>query len=356
MFNNTTGNYNTASGSGALYIQHHGRPTTRPAGYEALNYNTTGNNNTASGNCGVVLQHHGRATTRLAEIGALYSNTTASDNTASGVQRLTYNTTGDNNTASGYNALLDNTTGVNNAAVGFKAMQNNVAGSNNTALGTVALLKSTGSNNIAVGSGAGSSLTTGNNNIDLGSPGSNADAGTLRLGTNGLQTNAYIAGVSGVTVGGGVPVVVDANGHLGTMTSSARFKDDIQSMDAASESILALRPVTFRYKPELDSEGIAQYGLVAEEVEKVNPALVARDAAGKAYTVRYDAINAMLLNEFLKQREAFQQERRRNATALTAQASAIAELKAALTRQQEVTAALAARLEGPAVTIPGVGR
>jgi hypothetical protein len=128
------------------------------------------------------------------------------------------------------------------------------------------------------------------------------EAKTIRIGTTGKQTNAYIAGISGATVGTGVTVIVDTNGHLGTMTSSARFKDEIKPMDKASEAILSLRPVTFHYKRDLDPEGIAQFGLVAEEVEKVNPDLVARDEQGKPYTVRYEAVNAMLLNEFLKAR------------------------------------------------------
>src|SRR5207253_4718610 len=111
----------------------------------------------------------------------------------------------------------------------------------------------------------------------------------------------FIAGISGATVAGGVSVIIDSNGHLGTVTSSARFKDGIKPMDKASEAILALQPVTFRYKHELDPEGIAQFGLVAEQVEKVNPDLVARDEQGKVYSVRYEAVNAMLLNEFLKE-------------------------------------------------------
>ena len=117
-------------------------------------------------------------------------------------------------------------------------------------------------------------------------------------------------GISGATVAGGVGVIIDTNGHLGTVVSSERFKDNVQPMDKASEAILALEPVTFRYKHELDPDGIPQFGLVAEDVEKVNPDLVARDANGKAYTVRYEAVNAMLLNEFLKEHKAFLQEQR----------------------------------------------
>src|SRR5205814_1708324 len=115
------------------------------------------------------------------------------------------------------------------------------------------------------------------------------------------QTDAFIAGISGVTVAGGVGVIIDSSGRLGTVVSSERFKDAIIPMDKASEAILALKPVTFRYKHDLDPAGIPQFGLVAEDVEKVNPALVARDDEGKPYTVRYHAVNAMLLNEFLKE-------------------------------------------------------
>ena len=135
----------------------------------------------------------------------------------------------------------------------------------------------------------------------IGNGGVAGESGGLRIGTQGTQTSTYIAGISGVTVAGGVGVVVDTQGHLGTITSSARFKDNIEPMDKASEAIHALKPVTFRYKKELDPHGIPQFGLVAEQVEKVNPDLVARDEQGKPYTVRYEAVNAMLLNEFLKE-------------------------------------------------------
>src|SRR5439155_21594561 len=123
---------------------------------------------------------------------------------------------------------------------------------------------------------------------------------TIRIGKVGTQKAIFIAGISGTTVAEGVGVIVDTKGHLGTITSSERFKDEIKPMDKASEAILGLQPVTFRYKHELDPADIPQFGLVAEEVEKVNPDLVARDDQGKPYTVRYEAVNAMLLNEFLK--------------------------------------------------------
>ena len=148
-------------------------------------------------------------------------------------------------------------------------------------------------------------------NIAIGNRGVPGEAHTIRIGTTGTQTDAYIAGITGTTVPTGVPVIVDADGHLGTTTSSARFKEAIKPMDKASETILALKPVTFRYKHDLDPAGIPQFGLVAEEVAKVNPDLVARDEQGKPYTVRYEAVNAMLLNEFLKEHRKGQEQDRK---------------------------------------------
>jgi hypothetical protein len=163
------------------------------------------------------------------------------------------------------------------------------------------LLNTTGNNNIAVGYLAGSNLTTSDNNIDVGNNGVSGESNTIRIGTTGTRTATFIAGITGTTVAGGVGVLIGSNGRLGTINSSARYKENIQPMDKASETILALKPVMFRYNEELDPEGIPQFGLVAEEVEKVNPDLVARDEEGKPYTVRYEAVNAMLLNEFLKE-------------------------------------------------------
>jgi len=160
--------------------------------------------------------------------------------------------------------------------------------------------------------------TTGNNNIDIGNGGSAGESDTIRIGTTATQTNAFIAGISGVTVAGGVGVIIDTTGHLGTVVSSERFKDEIKPMDKASEAILALKPVTFRYKHELDPDGIPQFGLVAEQVEKVNPDLVVRDADGKINTVRYEAVNAMLLNEFLKEHRKVE-EQQKEIAALAAQ-------------------------------------
>src|SRR5438477_283183 len=241
---------------------------------------------------------------------ALISLTSGGYNTAIGFEALISNTSGSSNTAIGYLALWYNTIGNDNTANGEGALGFNTTGSSNTATGEGALAyNTTGSSNIALGSNAGVNLTTGSNNIDIGNKGKAGESDYIRIGTKGTHTHTLIAGISGATVAGGVGVIIDTNGHLGTVVSSERFKDAIEPMDKASEAILALKPVTFHYKHELDPEGIPQFGLVAEEVEKVNPDLVARDAEGKPYTVRYEAVNAMLLNEFLKEHKAFAEER-----------------------------------------------
>jgi uncharacterized coiled-coil protein SlyX len=172
---------------------------------------------------------------------------------------------------------------------------------------------------------AGENLTTGDNNIDIGNNGVGTDSNTIRIGTVGTQTATYVAGIFGTGVAG-VTVLVDSSGHLGVLTSSERFKDEIKPMDTASEAILALRPVTFRYKHEIDPNGIPQFGLVAEEVEKVNPDLVARDAQGKVFTVRYEAVNAMLLNEFLKEHRTVEELKANGAK----QEATIAQMKAGI--------------------------
>jgi len=209
--------------------------------------------------------------------------------------------TGNFNTACGYGALYQNRTGSGNTAIGYVALLNNIA-DNNTASGSSALRNnSSGSNNIALGNAAGINLTTGSNNIDIGNAGVGGEGRTIRIGTQGTQTRTFVAGISTTGVSGSA-VKVNSSGQLGVAPSSARFKQQIKPMDKTSEAILALKPVTFRYKKEIDADQTPQFGLVAEDVEKVNPDLVARDAEGKVYTVRYEAVNAMLLNEFLKAR------------------------------------------------------
>jgi hypothetical protein len=230
-------------------------------------------------------------------------------NTALGEGALVGLDSGSYNTATGASTLVLNDVGSYNTATGASALVNNTSGGSNTATGDEALFHNiTGSFNIALGAGAGSNLTTGDNNIDIGNTGAAGEANTLRIGTAGAHTNAYIAGIYQTTVAKGLVVVVDSTGHLGTKGSSERFKQNIKPMDKASEAILALKPVTFHYKKELDQEGIPQFGLVAENVEKVNPDLVARDDQGKIYTVRYEAVNAMLLNEFLKEHRKVEEQ------------------------------------------------
>jgi hypothetical protein len=253
----------------------------------------------------------------------------------SGVQALYNNSTGNQNTANGYGALSSNTTGVNNTGDGLEALYNNSTGGNNTAVGLTALLSNTtGSSNTALGLGAGSNLTTGSNNIDIGNAGVAAESNSIRVGTTGTQTATFIAGIRGVAVAGGQPVAVNANGQLGIRASSARFKENIKPMDKASEAILSLQPVVFRYKKEIDPNGAPQFGLIAEEVAKVDPDLVARDDEGKPFTVRYDEVDAMLLNEFLKEHRKVEEQDHK----LQEQEATIAQLKAAAAKQEAVNA------------------
>ena len=193
--------------------------------------------------------------------GALIANSTGASNTAVGVSALRNNTTAAFNTAVGHDALVDNN-GNFNTASGFQALLSNTIGHDNSAGGFQALANNTtGSSNIALGSKAGINLTTGSNNIDIGAPGVAAEANTIRIGKSGTQKKAFVAGIRGVTVASGVGVIVGTTGQLGTVVSSARFKEAIKPMDKTSEAILALKPVTFRYKQELDPDGIPQFGL-----------------------------------------------------------------------------------------------
>jgi len=333
LFSNTTGGFNTATGTVALYSNTSGVDNTA-IGYGALNSNTIGVYNTAIGSSALIRNTSGAQNTAIG-LEALLNNTTGEGNTATGVQALRSNSAGFRNTANGLSALAANTSGSQNTADGVNSLFRNTTGAANVAIGYNALFNNTtGGFNTALGPAAGSQLTTGSNNIDIANKGIAAEANTIRIGTTGTQTNTYIAGISGVTVAGGVGVITDSSGHLGTIVSSARFKEAIKPMDTASEAVLALKPVTFRYKHDLDPAGIPQFGLVAEEVEKVNRDLVARDEQGQPYTVRYEAVNAMLLNEFLKEHKAFVEEQRK-----------VQELEANAVRQQKQIEALTAGLQ-----------
>jgi hypothetical protein len=334
LYSNTTGSYNVANGDSALLSNTSGFQNVAD-GASALNANTTGYYNTAVGSVALLSNTTGHENTALGSFalesntigidnvaigGALVFNTSGSYNVASGDGALHQNTTGDNNVANGSYALYSNTTGHENTANGLQALYSNTTGVSNAANGANALYyNTTGSNNVALGFNAGLNLTAGDNNIDIGNEGVAGESNTIRIGTQGTQTATFIAGIRGVPITGGQAVGVNASGQLGIRASSAQFKEAIKPMGKASEAILALKPVTFRYKQELDPKGSPQFGLIAEEVAKVNPNLVVTDDQGKPFTVRYDEVNAMLLNEFLK-------EHRKNEK----QESTIAELKAEL--------------------------
>ena len=357
LVNNTTGNANTAFGAEALVTNHTGTASTA-VGVNALHENNAGSNNTAVGTFALERNVDGNFNTATGYF-ALEANI-GSQNTATGFFALGYNTTGNANTAGGYGSLLSNTTGAENTAHGFDALYTNTMGTDNTADGAYALYSNssgnqnlasgvsalynnkaghdntaagfqalggntTGINNVALGSNAGLNLTTGSNNIVIGAnvPGVAAEANTIRIGKQGTQKKTLIAGIYGVPMSGST-VVVNSTGKLGVAASSARFKEAIKPIDRASEAVLALNPVSFRYKEDIDPDGIPQFGLIAEEVEKVNPHLVGRDEDGKANTVRYDAVNAMLLNEFLKEHRKVEEQQ-----------AMIGELKSAVAEQRK---------------------
>jgi Chaperone of endosialidase len=339
LLHNTDGSDNTATGFQALFNNTTGVNNTA-VGVNTLGDNTTGSGNTAIGNLALIFNDTGDSNTATGA-GALSNNTTGGDNTANGVLALSGNTIGNNNTAIGRIALSSNTNGGGNTANGFGALQLNINGNLNTATGFNALLSNTtGSFNIALGFSAGSNLTTGDNNIDIGSTGATGESGTIRIGAGGSQTRAFIAGIRGVTTGNAdaIPVLIDSVGQLGTMSSSRRFKDDIRPMDKASEAVLALKPVTFHYKS--DKTNRPEFGLIAEDVAAVNHDLVVRDDNGEIYTVRYDAVNAMLLNEFLKEHRKNEEQERTIAELKSGMTALLATVTEQAAQIQKVTAQL----------------
>ena len=300
---------NTAEGQAALLALSSGTFNTGVGFFSLLN-NTTGNLNTALGAVTLALNTTAEQNTAIGA-GALLSNTTGESNTANGALALLSNTTGIHNVAVGTNALTANTDASFNTAIGADALASNSMGQENTAVGATALMSNTsGLDNVAVGVGALHDNTTGANNIAVGlSAGFNQTTGTNNIyiggGPNGVpgeSNSCYIASIFGQTSADGVAVFINSDHKLGTATSSKRFKKDIRPMDSASKELFALKPVRFRYNQDVDAAGRTQFGLVAEDVEKVNPDLVVRDKEGKPYSVRYDQVNAMVLNEFLKAR------------------------------------------------------
>lgn len=267
---NATGQLNTAIGAGTLLANTSDENTA--TGAAALLSNATGGQNTATGAF------------------ALFSNTAGVRNTANGDRALYSNTSGGYNTAYGAGSLALSLEGVNNTSIGFNSLTSHTVGDGNTAVGFYALANHvSGDGNVALGIRAGAGVTTASNVICIGADGADVD------------NSCYIGNIFGSTSPNGVAVLVDSNGRLGTMTSSKRFKEAIKPMNEASQALFALKPVAFRYNREIDPAGTSQLGLVAEEVEEVNPDLVVHDRQGKPYSVRYDQITAMLLNEFLKE-------------------------------------------------------
>jgi endosialidase-like protein len=301
---------NTAEGQEALFSLTTGIYNTA-IGWLSLGSVTTGDLNTGVGAGTLVFNTANENSATGA--GALLSNTSGFRNTANGSFALANNTIGNNNTAVGSNALSSDTTGGSNTAIGHDALSNNATGNNNTAVGREALLgNTTGESNVAIGRGALANSTTGVSNLALGIDAGNqvtTASNVIAIGHTGADVSdtTWIDNVFGVTTQSGTtaPVVVSNTGQLGTVASSERFKKDIATMENASEAILSLRPVTFHYKS--DVKETPQFGLVAEEVAKVTPALVLPDKEGKPYTVRYEAVNAMLLNEFLKEHRKVEQ-------------------------------------------------
>jgi hypothetical protein len=278
---------NTAEGQSALLSRTTGTYNTALGIYSILSL-TDGNFCTGVG-AGTLLSNTADENTAIGA-GALFSHTDGGGNTANGAFALFSHTIGIDSTVVGDRALLLTTTGGFNTAIGQAAMLNNDSGSSNVAIGVQALGNNiSGSNNIVLGNVAGTGVTTANDVICIGTGGENIDS------------SCYIGGIFNATSSGGTAVFVNSSGKLGTSTFSQRFKEQIKPMEQASEALFALKPVSFHYKKEIDPRGANQFGLLAEEVEKVNPDLVVRDKEGKPYSVRYDQVNAMLLNEFLKE-------------------------------------------------------
>ena len=302
LFLDSSGSFNTGVGVGALVLNNADSNTA--VGAAALLLNTGGTENTAVGT------------------GVLVHNDTGSFNDGVGAFALSNNTAGNFNTAIGAQALNNNTTGGHNAAIGNGALFNNSTGEFNAAFGQGALnVNTTGNANVAIGVGAGGGVLTADNVICIGAT----------VSGNNVSNTCFIGNIRNVTTqnANAIPVLIDTAGQLGTASSSARFKTDIKCMNNASEAILTLKPVTFHYKS--DTSSTPQFGLIAEEVANVNPDLVVRDGNGEIYTVRYDAVNAMLLNEFLKEHRKVEEQQ-----------AAINELKSVAEQQhKEFQAAIA---------------
>jgi len=322
LFSLTTGDFNTAEGFAALLFNTTGFQNTA-TGVNALRNNTTGSSNTATG-VNTLFSNTTGFQNAATGVQALFSNTTGFHNAAAGFQALFSNTTGNHNTADGDNALVHTTTGIFNTAVGGHALDQNVTGSSNVALGFQAGFNITGNGNVCIGQNIG---------------GLSGESNVTRIGNIGSTAQSN-----------GVFVTVGAGGKLGFQVSSRRYKDDIKPMDKASEALFALKPVSFRYKQEIDPARSPDFGLIAEDVATVNPDLVARDEEGKIVTVRYQAVNAMLLNEFLKEHRKVEAQ----GCKLLEQEATIGQLKSTVAQQQRGMEVLTATLKEQAAQIQKV--
>jgi hypothetical protein len=329
LASNIDGSRNTAVGAGALTDNQVSGLTA--VGLDALSSNTTGLGNTAVGASALSNNMIGFSNTAVGSGALLNNDSTGSglgiNNTAVGAAALSSNTDGSANNAIGHDALGSNTTGRINQALGVNALRNNDSGDANVAIGTAALFNNvSGDDNTAVGQGTGSNIVAGSDNVYIGAgvQGPADESATTRIGDEAAVSACYVAGIIDSVVAGANVHINPATSQLSITASSARFKEDVKPMANASESLFALNPVTFRYKKNFDATGIPQFGLVAEEVAKVNRDLVLLDRDGKPYTVRYEEVNAMLLNEFLKQHKKVE-----------AQQATIAELRSAVGQQQK---------------------
>jgi Chaperone of endosialidase len=354
LFSNTSGTYNSGEGFRALFSNTTGVLNTA-TGVQALNSNTIGAQNTATG-VNALFSNTTASYNTANGTSALFHNTIGSQNTATGVNALTNNTTGAQNTATGVNALYRNTTGNSNTGIGVQALFNNTTGPFNTAVGFEALMNatnnanaavgdlalqnvSTGFFNTAIGAATGINQTTGNNNIYIGqgSAGVAGESNTCYI--QEIYTNIQpIVGVNPDYV------TVNSSGKLGRANvSSRRYKHDIEPMHKASEKLYALKPVSFRYNKEYDATQTIAFGLIAEDVAQVYPDLVGRNPDGQPESVRYEQINAMLLNEFLKEHKKVEEQQ-----------ANIAELKSTVAQQQKGMQVLTAQLKEQAAQIQKV--
>ena len=366
LLSNTIGSDNTANGAFALLRNTEGSENTAN-GFQALNNNMTGNDNVAIGVTALLSNTTGSGNVAIG-LSALSSSTVAGSdspdganvaigpaalqntngtgtnngggNNAVGQDALRTNTTGFANNAFGVKALFSNTTAVENTAFGDDALLGTTIGGGNTAVGALALKNNTtGVTNTALGFNAGFNVTTANNIIVIGT----------NVGGQNVDHGCFIGEIFGQTSSSGSAVFINSEGRLGTATSSRRFKEGIKPMDRVSESLFGLQPVTFRYKEEIDPTRAPQFGLVAEDVEKVNPDLVVRDKEGKAYSVRYEQVNAMLLNEFLKAHRKHEQEEKTIAELKSGMTALAATVKAQASQIQKVSAQLEASRPAPQV-------